>query len=184
MAWINKLGGVLRRGAAVRFVRLQGGSIAVEAALIAPAFIFLVSIATERAAMMLSMRALDNAVDAAARNIRVGNPDVRSGSAAGFRQLICNNMPAFTKCNDNLVVQVVSSPQFGTLATALARANQTVATPTFNPGLPSSYVAVEATYTWDVITPSFFVLPARETFSTRTVFRNEPFDRNNIGAGS
>ena len=173
---ITGFGAVLRRSSLWRFVRLENGATAVEAALVAPVFIFFVSITMELAAIALSMRALDNATDAAARRIRVGDAVVRASSGTEFRQLICQDMPAFTNCNQTLKLKVVSSMEFGILATALANASPTVETPVFNPGQPRSFVAVEATFTWAVTTTLFFVLPEELEFSSRTAFRNEPFD--------
>jgi Flp pilus assembly protein TadG len=178
---ITGFGAVLRRSSLWRFVRLENGATAVEAALVAPVFIFFVSITMELAAITLSIRALDNATDAAARRIRVGDAVVRASSGAEFRQLICQDMPAFTDCNKTLKVRVVSSMTIDTLASEVAKASPTLATPVFNPGQPRAFVAVEATLSWAVTTPLFFVLPKELEFSSRTAFRNEPFV--NVGPG-
>ena len=182
---IGRLETPARRGGARQFVRQDRAATAVEFAMIAPIFMFLVAIAVELSAMVFTIRALDDATERAAREIRTGDSAVRSGSAVEFRKLICQRMPVFADCDSILVVRVAAAKELANLQTALDSAVATVETPAFNPGLPSGYVAVDASYTWEFATPLFFPLSSREmVFNARTAFRNEPFDPANTGGGS
>ena len=180
---VERLETPARRGGARQFVRQDRAATAVEFAMIAPIFMFLVALATELSALGFTMRALDYAAEAAAREIRTGDADVRSASPAQFRELICQSMPAFADCDKILVVRVAAAADLANLQAALDTADATVEDPAFNPGLPSGFVAVDATYTWQISTPLLPLTLKKIVFNARTAFRNEPFDPANTGAG-
>jgi Flp pilus assembly protein TadG len=168
-----------------RFVRSRSGIAAVEAAVIAPVFILFVSGVAEVSAMMLTMRMLDHATEAAARRVRMGDITTRAGSAAQFKQSFCDALPGFTDCANQLSVKAVAAADLPGLTSALASATATPASPSFNPGLPESFVAVEAKLDWPSFSPLFSNLtPTLVTFQSRAVFRNEPFPASQTGSGT
>jgi hypothetical protein len=138
-------------------------------------FILFIAAAGELAMMFVTVRTLDNAVDMAARSIRIGDPEILRGGAANFKGAICARMPSFTRCNSALSVAVFSSE---TAAGLTAPATPTGAATSFSPGGPASYVAVTATLPWEVVNPTFgfYQLP-KDTFvlSAQTAFRSEPY---------
>jgi Flp pilus assembly protein TadG len=167
-----------------RFLRSGEGVTAIETALVAPVFILFVAGVAEVSAMLITMRMLDNATESAARLVRMGDATLRSGSAAAFKDAVCSGLPSFASCAENLTIKMVAAEALGDLGSQLASTPASVASPAFNPGLPSGFVAVEAKLEWGSFSPMFSKLtPTLVTFISRTAFRNEPFPPSQTGVG-
>src|SRR5262245_2813343 len=91
-----------RRWQAVRRVyRDQHGSVAVEFAIIAPIFFFLMFVIAETALIFIAEQVMDNAVFESARLIRTGQVQTANMSQTDFRNNVCNRMSVFINCNSS-----------------------------------------------------------------------------------
>jgi len=144
-------------------------------------FFTLVLAILETTAVFFASTTLENAVNDAARKIRTGEVQVNNMDAAQFRQLICDEIDVFLKC-DSLVVDVRSFGQFDTVtfppplnADGTLKNDQQ-----FSPGTAGDVVLVRAFYTWPVMTPLIGATLSNmanneRLISAASAFRNEPF---------
>ena len=111
----------------------QRGSTAIEFAVIAPIFFFLMFVIAETALIFIAEQVMDNAVYEAARLVRTGqaqkgtwpNPDPDAEpapmTAADFREQVCGRMRVFIDCDspdfyldvksyDNFAAMVITKP--------------------------------------------------------------------------
>lgn len=175
-----------------RFVRAGGGATAVEFAIVAPVFFFMVAVILEMGMMLLTEYTLQKAVENASRGIQIG--DVQNAGQTGdqFRQAICDEADTLTDCNARLGLWVSSADNFAALVNGTAGPPAVPALPglgNFTPGVASRFVpgsaaqavAVIATYDWPFFFPPIMAplsnvanLAGRRLQGTAT-FRNEPF---------
>ncbi len=157
----NRFGlGKVRRRYALAIARLmrlrdeERGATAVEFALVALPFLFMVMSMLELAAVFLVYTTLDNAMANAARTIRTHNSAPPSASA--FITATCNNMGWLqSTCSSQLHVDIRTELTF-----ANPVAPDPMATGVFNPAaltydlpLPGQIVLVRAFYEWPLILP-------------------------------
>jgi len=192
----NRIPGLLapRWNAALsRWAESRRGSAAVEFALIAVPFFFLLFGLLEIALIFIMGTVLEHAVNEAAREIRTGNfqnAALPSGVTAEehFKQKICDRLMDLMSCDARLKIDVQAEASFGGSSTAL----------TFKPegdpdegeiddsgfgfeaGGADEVIVVRAYYEWSLITPVMSKplesLPnGRHLLSAVAVFRNEPF---------
>ena len=114
----NLIGG--RRDAArrrkrilLRFRRDPSGSAAVEFAIIAPVFFFLIFVIAETAMIFIAEQVMDNAVAATARLIRTGQVQQDGLGKDGFKAVVCGRMAVFIDCDDAFYLDVRSYAGFG-----------------------------------------------------------------------
>jgi Flp pilus assembly protein TadG len=157
-------------------VRDQAGSTAVEFALVLPLLIGVIIGTVETGLVGLVSNNLDNAVQTAARAIRVGAANAPT-SASEFKTAVCNGMfEGQTACQAKLAVSV---RKFASFAAAQAAASDAPGGE-FDKGGASDVILVKATYQWPFFLP-FFTLGAQQSGPTtlvldaRTTFKNEPF---------
>lgn len=169
-----------------RFARARRGATAVEFAIIALPFLVLLFGIIELGMVFLVYTTLQNATDAAARQIRTG--EFQTGGANtknDFKTLVCNNMTWLSApCSANLTIDVQTFATFSTLS-ATGPTNAATFDPNstcFFTGLPGDIVLVRAYYQWKIFTPllnaSLVNMGAgsgNRLISAATSFRNEPW---------
>jgi Flp pilus assembly protein TadG len=162
----------------------ERGSAAVEFAVIAPVFFFLMFVIAETALVFIAEQVMDNAVFETARLIRTGQ--AVGMSRTDFTTQVCDRMSVFVNCSSSgFFLDVNSYASFGAMSTS----NPTIDTngnftdtPSFVTGSANDIVMVRVYYQWPVITIPFtpFKLTTAGLNSKRLIgsfaaFRNEPF---------
>lgn len=163
-------------GEKLRFRRDERGATALEFALVAPLLFFSLFSIVEIGVMGMMSSGLDNAMIEASRRIRTGRDDGAT-SASTFKSQICTNLGgAVNSCMGRLTVSVQKFPKF-------YDANQVATAPPggqFDKGGPGDIVLVKADYRWPLMTPFLASAfngsgPMEVTLSSRTAFKNEPY---------
>ena len=166
-----------------RFVRARDGATTVEYALIAVPFAALLFAMIELGLVFLVQTTLDNATEAAARQIRTGELQAAKGDAASFKAAICNEVSWFgSSCNAKLKVdvQVFSSFQNQTPTSLIKNGSFDDGSVKFTPGCGGSIVLVRTFYQWPTITPLLStalinLADNKRLIGSTVTFRNEPF---------
>ncbi len=178
----------LRRFAS-RFARAERGATAVEFGLVSLPILTMIFGLIEIAMVFLVATTLDQATQAAARQIRTGEFQTSAANTkSDFKALVCQRMTWLqAKCNDDLFVDVQTYSDFATLAAQPPLNPATfdpVNTPTcFKAGQPADIVLVRTYFQWDLITPLLSaamqnMAGGKRLISSTTAFRNEPFNTN------
>jgi Flp pilus assembly protein TadG len=169
--------GVFRRRWALRRTRLardERGSAAVEFAIIAPLFFFLMFVIAETALIFIAEQVMDNAVFETARLIRTGQVDNSGMSQTEFKDEVC--------ARTDFYLDVKSYATFGDMQmNKPTKADETFETPTvFDFGEPNDIVVVRAYYQWP--TNKIFgtlslknLANGKRLIGSFAAFRNEPY---------
>jgi len=168
-----------------RFKRSQKGATAIEFAMVAAPFLYLLMAIFETGMMLFSEYVIENGVAKAAREIRTGQVQASTETAADFKNLVCGNLASYLKCDTNLHVDVRSFTKFsdislpaplnsdGTLSDAVTT------NASFNTGSALEVVVVRTYYAWKLFTPGISQLSNMagdsRLLTAGAVFRNEPF---------
>ena len=187
--WGHK--GKPRRGLLKRFAKSPDGAAAVEFALVAGPFFFVLGCIAETGLMLFSEYVLQNSVQEAARSIRTGQVTTTDGAEkmtdAQFKALICDGVNIIIDCDSYVTVYVNSAATFAALETTMAdpinvgvKPDGTIDPPTFTPGGQLRPAGVIATYDWDFTFPFMDFLGNISGGNKRrlhglAIFRNEPF---------
>jgi len=166
-----------------RLRRDPSGATAVEFAMIAAPFFFLLFAMIEVAAVFFTGSVLENAVLESARQIRTGQAQTSGMTATGFKTEVCNRIAVVGDC-DRLEVDVQVFPNFGSVdQTNPIQQDGSIASGGFgfDPGRPGDIVLVRVYYRWSLMTPNFGGALSNMSGNQRlitasTVFRNEPFN--------
>lgn len=165
------------------FVRDERGVTAIEFGLLAIPFFSLVGAILETAIIFLASQVLDGAVQDSSRLIRTGQAQLSGYTQTAYKAAVCDKLFGLFDCT-KLKVKVSTLSDFATATTA-----EDVIDPdtgdwelveTFNEGVGSSIVLVEAYYKWPTYLDFFGLTFATLPDNTRLlagvrVFRNEPF---------
>jgi Flp pilus assembly protein TadG len=172
-----------RTGLLRRFGSGRSGATAVEFAMIAAPFFFLLFAMIEIAAVFFTGTVLENAVLEASRQIRTGQAQSGGMSQAGFRQEVCDRIGVVGSC-DRLEIDVKVFQDFGDVdqSSPIDEGGE-MDTSDFgwDPGDAGDIVLVRVFYRWSLLTPNFGgalsnMKDNQRLISAATVFRNEPFD--------
>lgn len=170
------------RAFARRFLRATEGATAVEFSLVAMPFFMLMLAIFESTAVYFASSTLENAVDDAARQIRTGQVQFANLTATQFRQLVCDQINVFLKCDASLTVDVRSFNDFQlvTFPPPLNPDGTLKNNQQFQPGGAGDVVLVRVFYTWPIVTPLIGATLSNMAGNKRliqatTAFRNEPF---------
>jgi Flp pilus assembly protein TadG len=178
-----------RRGLLKAFWSDRSGVTAVEFALVGPPFLLLLIGLLEVGTAYFASVTLENGVQTVSRQIRTGEIQAQSLTAAQFKIKLCDEVGPLIPCDANLYVDARVFNSFN--------ASQTPPSPldpntgqinpafTFNPGTAGDIVLVRAFYVWQVATPLLGALLANMTanngstsqdilLGSAAVFRNEP----------
>lgn len=149
-------------------MRDRSGVTAVEFALVAAPFFFLVANICEQGLIMLMDYSLQRGTEAASRQIRINTPITQEE----FRNSLCEAASLVPNCETSLTLQVQSAESFGLISE--------VSGEVFDPGVINSAVRVRATYRWRLVFLPFlgYLSNSADGRFYRiigvTVFRNEP----------
>jgi Flp pilus assembly protein TadG len=165
-----------------RFWRGDDGAAAVEFALIAMPFFTLMLGIFETTSIYFASSTLESAVTDASRQIRTGEVQVSNMNADQFRQIICDDISAFLKCDSSLAVDVRSFSEFDdvTFPPPLNPDGTLSNDQQYSPGGAGDVVLVRVFYTWQIVTPLIGQTLSNMAGNQRlveaaTTFRNEPF---------
>ncbi|GGZ20609.1 TadE/TadG family type IV pilus assembly protein [Asticcacaulis endophyticus] len=164
-------------------LRDRKGSAAVEFALIAGPLILLIFGCLELALFIIVSVLLDNATQAAAREIRMGILTGENSDATSFRQQICDNMGwVAATCMNDLQIDVETFDNFTgvDLTPPIVEGEFEEANFSYDLGGSSSIQLVSAYYSYSLITPILSSGMATlsngdAVLTTQVIFRNEPF---------
>lgn len=176
-AWLVSRGILYRRS--------EKGSAAVEFALIAAPFLYLLLAVFETGLMLFSEYVIENGVAKASRMIRTGQVQTESIGPAQFKQIVCGNLASYLKCDSKLHLDVRSFEAFKDIDTPKAvsgdgeLSDDVTVNAKFDPGDPLQVVVVRAYYDWELFTPGISQLSnmagGRRLITAGAAFRNEPF---------
>lgn len=164
------------------------GVAAVEFALIAAPFFFLIFGLLEICLLFIMSSVLEHGINEAARDIRTGQAQAGGFDANQFRQSVCAELFELLDCTTNLHfdVQVFANFTSSTDTSPIdGDGNLDTSGFGFNPGNASDIVIVRVFYEWSLITPILSAPLAnmkgaggdRNTrlLQSTVAFRNEPF---------
>lgn len=166
-----------------RFARAESGVAAVEFAMLAAPFFWLMLGILEVTMIAFAQTSLDYALGDMARRIRTGEVQEQNMTEAQFKSQICDMMGNFVVIDcANMHIDVDSYQGFVNVQNPNPiGANGALQTGQFgyDPGTASSIVLVRGFYEWGVITPflePFFANVGRKRLLSSTIlFRNEPW---------
>ncbi len=166
-----------------RFCGARQGTLVVEFALIAPAFLALLVALLETALFLFAQMALQNAAMEAGRYFMTGQAQNGKWTASTLQTKVCPVIQALMSCG-SVVVVVQTSSSFAnanTSAPALYNNNgQPITSFTYAPGTPGEVMVVQLVYQWSVVDgPLGFVLSSLPNGAAElmgvTAFRVEPY---------
>jgi len=167
------------------FRRAQDGATAVEFAIVAAPFFFMLFAMMELAIVFTISTTLDDGLRAAARRIRTGELQTQGGaSSTTFRNNVCAEMVWLeSHCQSHLAIDVRTYSQWsGASPPNPVQSNGTFnnGALTFSPGGPEDIVLARGFYRWTLFTP--FLAQAlgklsnnEAVVSSAVTFRNEPY---------
>ena len=171
--YMNRLSNAFRRDT-------RGGT-AVEFAIVAPLFLFLIFVIFQSALILFAGLVMDNAVEDVARLVRTGQIHASADKDAAFRKAACDHVRLMIDCDDGdfyIVAEVYNDFRSVDLS-ALQEASLT--TPmTSDFGGPNDIVVIRAYEKWST-SPVYGALSFQNTsdgkrlLSSFKAFRNESF---------
>jgi Flp pilus assembly protein TadG len=170
--------------------RDERGSTAVEFAIIAPIFFFLMFVIAETALVFIAEQVMDSAVFETARMIRTGN--AQGMTKQQFTNEVCGRIAVFINCNSsNFYLDVKSYANFASMSmNKPLDSNENFLDPgAFQFGTPSSIVIVRAYYQWP--TNKIFgslslknLANGKRLIGSWAAFCNEPYGSSTSQCGS
>jgi Flp pilus assembly protein TadG len=166
------------------FRRNEDGSAAIEFAVIAPIFFFLMFVIAETALLFIAEQVMDNAVFETARLIRTGQAQIADMTEEQFEEEVCDRMAVFVDCSGGaFYLGVESYDTFNDMVMGQpVEDDGTTFEPatTFDFGEPNDIVVVRAYYQWPMSPVMGFQwrnsLPnGKRLIGSFAAFRNEPY---------
>ena len=166
-----------------RFRRDEDGATAVEFAMIATPFFALMYGIVQVSVLFLAQEMLDTGVNDAARMIRTGQAQIEGKSKSEIQALICARVAALIDCDNGLVLDVRSFPDFKdgeNVPDPLGADGEINNGVSYSPGSGGEVVIVRAFYAYELPIPdaiSFMsnMTGGRRLLAASAAFRNEPF---------
>jgi Flp pilus assembly protein TadG len=170
-----------------RMIKSENGATAVEFSLVAFPFFMLMGCICETGLMLFTEYSIQAGVQDAARQIRTGQAQNSSLSAANFKSKICEITGIVIDCESKLTVYVRPAASFSELAGVMpgymnvgAKPDGTPNPTSYSCGAPEQAAAVLATYDWKFTMPFMTFLGNFNGGKTRrlhgiAIFQNEPF---------
>jgi Flp pilus assembly protein TadG len=186
-AFLGKIGLKIVRGVG----QSESGSTAVEFGMVAFPFFMVMGCICETGIMLFSEYAIQAGVQEASREIRTGQAQSASMTAAAFKTKICDLAGIVVDCEGGLTVYVKPANTFSSLNAILpsfmnvgAKPDGTPNPASFSCGSASQAAAVIATYDWKFTMPFMQFLGNFDGGKKRrlyglAVFQNEPFPTAN-----
>lgn len=159
------------------------GATAVEFALVAMPFFFLILGLLEVCLLFIMSTVLEHAVAESSRKVRTGQAQENGFTKIEFRQEVCGELFNLMRCDDKLHIDVrpivgFSAAKFGSPIGEDGEVDDEGFK--FDPGSANDIIAVRVMYEWELKTP-FISAPLatmpgnRHLLQANAVFRNEPF---------
>ena len=170
------------RAVLARFGRNHSGAAALEFALIAAPFFFLLFAMIEVGAVFFMGSIMENAVLEASRDIRTGRAQTSGMTETAFRTAVCDRISMLGDCaNVEIDVRVFEDFDGVDQSSPIEEGEMDADGFGFDPGDAGDIVLVRAFYRWKLLTPGLTAALANMDnneylVSAATVFRNEPFD--------
>jgi Flp pilus assembly protein TadG len=172
------------RGRALNGLRRdEQGSAAIEFAIIAPVFFFLMFVIAETALVFIAEQVMDDAVFASARLIRTGQAQAASMTKEDFEEEVCSRATVFIDCSGaDFFLDVKSYSTFGDmdLTQPVDDDEEFDTVTTFDFGEANDIVVVRAYYQWP--TNTIFgnlslknLANGKRLIGSFAAFRNEPY---------
>lgn len=174
-----------------RYRKSTKGATAVEFAMVAFPFFYVLGTIAETGLMLFTEYVLQNAVQEAARSVRTGQVSTSSGTAtmtaADFKTSVCADISTLINCQGFVSVYVNNAATFASLKTTIAdplTIGQTSSggwsAVVYQPGGARAAATVIATYDWDFAFPFMSFLGnvfngEKRRIYGLAIFRNEPF---------
>lgn len=166
-----------------RFRRSREGSSAVEFAMVAFPFLFMMFAIAELAFVFVLDSTLENAAIETGRLVRTGQADAQSFDATRFKTEMCNRMSIFSAgCAAKVQIDVRVIPQFNTAPPdPMSGGSFSTTNLTYANGDAGDLVLVRAWYRHTLFTPFLKEGLSRlgdgtAWLSATTAFRNEPWE--------
>ena len=164
--------------------RAREGSAAVEFAMVALPFFFMMFAVLELALVFVLDSVLENAAIETGRLVRTGQAEAQSFNAAKFKTSLCSRMSIFSgDCASKVTVDVRRIPQFKnpTVPDPLSGAGFNPAVADYDGGKPGDIMLVRAWYQHTLLTPFLSqglskLKDGKSMLTATTAFRNEPYD--------
>lgn len=173
--------GAIRSGALGRFHRERSGAAAIEFALVAGPFFFLLFAIMEVALVFLASQVLDMATTKAARMVMTGQAKTQNFDQAAFKNAVCQNASILISCS-GIAVDVRTYSSFAAASTSrpVTSGQVNYGSMTYNQGSGGEIVVVRVVYEWKTIMPTFGLTigdlsNGNRLLMSTTAFRNEPF---------
>ena len=159
------------------------GQTAVEFALIAAPFFFIIFGLMEICLIFIMTTVLEHAVSDSSREIRTGQAQEAGFSEVEFRNSVCDKLFGLMGCDSNLHIDVKRLSNFSSadLSSPLdSDGNFDDGSFDFQPGGANDIVAVRVYYEWSLVTPIMSaplvnMANGKHLIQASAVFRNEPF---------
>lgn len=172
----------LRRLSALR--RRRDGSVALEFALVAPIFFFMLFMVLEVAFVFVLDSVVSNAASESARLVRTGQAAAQGFDAAAFKARMCDRMSIFAgDCDARLSIDVREIPRFANpdLPDPMEDGAFSESELTYQNGSARNIMVVRAWYRHTLFTPfmhqALSRLDGTKVVLTSTItFRNEPWE--------
>jgi Flp pilus assembly protein TadG len=176
-----------RRKFVQRMIKSESGAAAVEFALVAFPFFYVMGCICETGIMLFAEYSIQAGVQEAARQIKTGQAQNSSLSAANFKSKICEITGRVIDCEGKLTVYVRPASSFTALASLMpgymnvgAKPDGTPNPTSYSCGSPEQAAGVIATYDWKFTMPFMTFLGNFNGGKTRrlagiAIFQNEPF---------
>ncbi|MDK9722247.1 MAG: pilus assembly protein [Rhodospirillales bacterium] len=162
----------------IRIRRNEAGSLSVEFALLAPAFLILLFGIIESGLMLFNSIIMEGAAQEAARQVRTGVVQSSGDPETTFKTLLCDNLFSVVSCA-SLTYVVETYPSFtSSNMTSMFDANGNIRAASYADTEPGDVVVVRVAMNWTFITPliSYAYGTDRMQLISTVVFRNEPFN--------
>ena len=167
-----------------RWLRQEQGAAAVEFALIAAVFLWLVMGLVELGMLMFLNNGLEDGVDRAARLLRTGQTRRQNIDVSKFRRHICDQVLLKDSCMSKLIVDVRAYPDFASIPDLSKPQRDKNGNLNLHAqyvkGAPRQVLLVRAFYDWKFFTPMIGRLMSNDgsnafLVSVATTFRTEPY---------
>ncbi len=170
-----------------RFIKSERGATALEFAMVAFPFLYVLGCICETGVMLFTEYTIQSGVQEAAREIRTGHAQTVGLSASAFKSKICETVSILVDCSGKVTVYVKPAATFAALKTTLpsflnvgSKPDGTPNPTSYSCGQPSEAAAVIATYDWTFSLPFMSFLGNINDGKARrlagiVVFQNEPF---------
>ena len=175
-----------------QFVSDKRGLAAVEFAMIAVPFFFLIFGLLEVCVIFIMSSVLEHGANEAARSIKTGQFQQAGFDQATFKTAVCAELFGLMTCDDKLQLDVKTFSNFAGTSDPSpidpATGDLDVSSFGFTPGGQNEIVVVRVFYEWDLLIPVMSAPLAnmsenRRLLQATIAFRNEPFG-NSAAAGT